>query len=135
MTLDAALAAALLLGLALPAAAQTMPAGEYSVTISGFGRPQVFTQCMAEQAVESAVVPKDQAFKECSKRDVTRSGNTITMDFACEGMTMKGTGTFSEGAYRSEMTMSGEGIPPMRMTTEVKRVGACKPGQTPMPAR
>ena len=132
----AAIVGLLFVATASVAGAQTMPAGEYSVTINGFGRPQVFTQCMAAQAVESAVVPADDTFKECSKREIKRSGNTITMDFVCEGgMTMKGTGTFSDSAYRSDMTITAEGMPPMHMTTEVKRVGACKPGQTPMPAR
>ncbi len=117
------------------ASAQTMAAGEYSITISGFGpKPQIMKQCMAEQTTDKAMTPNLEALSDCPTREVTKTATGMKMNFVCDGMTMKGTGTVGDGFYRSEMTLERPGEPPMRMVTEVKRIGPCKPGQKPEPA-
>lgn len=128
----ATIIAALLLS-SQPAFAQVMPAGQYSTSISGIGgAPRVLTQCMAEVSAEKAMSPPPQSASGCTRRDIVKAGNNLKFDFVCDGMKMHGTGTIGDATYHSDMTMEAEGMAPMHIVTDVKRVGPCKPGETPV---
>ena len=81
----------------------------------------------------------------CSKQDMQKSGNTITMDSVCKFGPATSTshavitGSFDQ-AYTIKMTSTREGGPQMpgvapgqqtNMTIEAKWVGPCKPDQKP----
>jgi hypothetical protein len=81
--------------------------------------------------------------RTCSKQDVQRSGNTITVDSVCD----IGVGTATshavvsgsfDSAYTVKVTSKREGGPAVpnipaetNMTIEAKWLGACKPDQKP----
>jgi hypothetical protein len=79
--------------------------------------------------------------RACSKRDIQRSGNTITIDSVCAiaGKTRTGhtviTGSF-ESAYTMVLTSQGGGMPTLTTTLTAKWTGPCaadqKPGDTIM---
>ena len=119
--------------LAGTAGAQTMPAGRYQVSVSGFGpKPQVSTYCLAEQSMERTMTPP-QAMKDCTTREITPNGTGVKMNLVCGGMKMTGmAGPAGQDSYRSDMTTEIEGMPPMHIVTDVKRVGPCAPGEKPV---
>ena len=127
--------ACLLLLAASPASAQPIPGGQYSVVISGFGKDQVSSWCMAETTREKAMTPV-QEMTDCSKREITPDGpNGYRMNVVCEGMTMNGTARMiGDTAYHSEVTVEIEGMAPVKTVTDVKRTGPCKPGEKPVNA-
>jgi Protein of unknown function (DUF3617) len=143
-----------LLGLigALPAgAAEEMPsrkAGlwEVKMSIENRGAPgQAIQQCIdpsTDQMMQSSAGPL--AAGACSKRDVQRSANGMTIDSTCTiaGKTATShaivTGSF-DSAYTMTVTSQSEGMPGggMTMTMQAKWLGPCaadqKPGDMIMP--
>jgi Protein of unknown function (DUF3617) len=104
---------------------------------SGNVPAQVIRQCVdasTDQMMQARSVGSSQ--RECSKRDVQRSGNTITIDSTCTvaGKTRTShiviTGSF-DSAYTMTLTAQGEGAPAgsRSMTMAVKWIGACAADQ------
>jgi Protein of unknown function (DUF3617) len=136
---------------ALPALAAEMPsrkAGLWEVKTSfdGGNMPAVvIRQCVdaaTDQMMQSGAGPNSQ--RDCSKRDVQKSGDSITIDSTC---TIAGksrtahaviTGSF-DSAYTMTMTSQGDGTTGAgkTMTMAAKWIGPCaadqKPGDTIMP--
>jgi hypothetical protein len=144
-------AAVLVLVGALPALAAELPtrkAGLWDVKM-GFenrnGAGPTIQQCIdasTDQMMMASAGPLAQG--ACSKRDVQRSGNTITMDSTCtlSGKTATShaviTGSF-DSAYTMTVTSQSESLPggKMVMTMDAKWLGPCaadqKPGDRIMP--
>lgn len=76
------------------------------------------------------------AQRACSKRDVQRSGDTITMDSVCTfaGRTTTAhaviTGSFDSG-YTMVLTSQGDGVPARTTTMTAKWIGPCAADQKP----
>ncbi len=100
---------------------------------------QVIRQCVdasTDQMMQGRSVGSSQ--RDCTKRDVQRSGDTITIDSAC---TVAGkartshiviTGSF-DSAYMMTLTSQDEGAPAgsRSMTMAVKWISACAADQKP----
>jgi Protein of unknown function (DUF3617) len=100
---------------------------------------RVIRQCVdasTDQMMQARSVGSSQ--RDCTKRDVQRSGDTITIDSAC---TVAGkartshiviTGSF-DSAYTMILTSQGEGAPAgsRSMTMAVKWISACAADQKP----
>ena len=100
---------------------------------------QVIRQCVdasTDQMMQARSVGSSQ--RDCTKRDVQRSGDTITIDSAC---TVAGkartshiviTGSF-DSAYTMNLTSQDEGAPAgsRSMTMAVKWISACAADQKP----
>jgi hypothetical protein len=100
---------------------------------------QVIRQCVdasTDQMMQARSVGSSQ--RDCSKRDMQRSGNTITIDSTCTvgGKTRTShvviTGSF-DSAYTMTLTSQSEGAPAgsKSMTMAVKWIGACAADQKP----
>lgn len=100
---------------------------------------RVIRQCVdasTDQMMQAHSVGSSQ--RECSKRDVQRSGDTITIDSTCAvgGKTRTShiviTGSF-DSAYTMTLTSQGEGAPAggRSMTMAVKWIGPCAADQKP----
>lgn len=137
----------LVLAGAAPASAAELPprkAGlwEMKTTITG-GQVVSMQQCVdakSDEAMQANSAANAQ--RDCSKRDVQKSGNTITIDSVC---TMAGkprtartviTGSFDSG-YTMAITSQSEGTPARSITIDAKWLGPCaadqKPGDTVLP--
>jgi len=142
-------AAALLLVLAgaVAAAAAEFPprkAGLWELkTTTPDGRTMTIQQCVdaqTDQAMQANVGSSPQ--QNCSKRDVQKSGNSVTVDSVCTiaGKTMTShaviTGSFDSG-YAMAITSQMQGVPPRSTNIVTKWLGACaadqKPGDMIMP--
>jgi hypothetical protein len=130
---------------ATPAPAAELPSRkpglwEVKTSIENRNAPaQVIRQCIdatTDQMMQSSAGPYDPA--ACSKRDVQRSANSITIDSTC---TVGGkpatahavvTGSF-DSAYTMTVTSQSEDIPggKMIMTMEAKWLGPCTADQKP----
>lgn len=137
--------------IAMPAFADEMPtrkAGLWEIQTSA-GNGMSIRQCIdaaTDQTLQAQIGsgPGAAAQRQCSKRDVQKSGNTITVDSTCT--TPRGTvtshvvvtGSF-DSAYTMTATSQGTGLPNGGNTTTatVKWLGACaadqKPGDMIMP--
>jgi hypothetical protein len=130
---------------AMPASAAELPsrkAGLWEIKMSFENRNapgQVIQQCIdasTDQMMQSGVGSNAQA--ACSKRDVQRSGSTITIDSTCTvgGKTTNShtviSGSF-DSAYTTTVTSDGEAIPggKMSMTMAAKWLGPCTGDQKP----
>ena len=140
---------ALLLVLAggAPASAAELPprkAGlwEMKTTITG-GQVISMQQCVDAKSDETLQANSAaNAQRDCSKRDVQKSGNTITIDTVCAtaGKSRKSrtviTGSFDSG-YTMAITSQSEDAPARTLTIDAKWLGPCaadqKPGDTVMP--
>jgi len=138
----------LILACAVPASASDTPARKAGLweikTNRGDGRAMSIQQCVdakTDQAMQSNIGAAPQ--RDCSKRDVQRSADTITIDSVCTigGKTVTHhtvmTGRF-DSDYTMTMTTGGEGASAGRTTTiAAKWVGPCaadqKPGDMIMP--
>lgn len=100
---------------------------------------QTMQQCIdaaTDQMMQSNVSPQAQG--ACSKRDVQRSGNTITIDSTCmvNGQATNShaviTGNF-DSAYTMTLTTDSAAAPggKMNMTMAAKWLGPCAAGQKP----
>jgi hypothetical protein len=136
---------------AMPALAAELPtrkAGLWEVKMNfetrGTASPAI-QQCIdasTDQMMMSSAGPLSQG--ACPKRDVQRSGNTITIDATCtlSGKTATShsvvTGSF-DSAYTMTVTSQSESLPggTMTMTMNAKWLGPCaadqKPGDMIMP--
>jgi hypothetical protein len=130
---------------AMPALAAELPsrkAGLWEVKMSFENRnapAQVIQQCIdaaTDQMMQSSVGSNAQA--ACPKRDVQRSGSTITIDSTCTigGKTANShtviNGSF-DSAYTMTVTSDSETIPggKMSMTLAAKWLGPCTGDQKP----
>ncbi len=141
------LALLLVLAGAAPASAAELPprkAGlwEMKTTVSS-GHLVSMQQCVdakTDEAMQANTAANAQ--RDCSKRDVQKSGNTITIDSVC---TMAGkprtahtviTGSF-DSSYNMAITSQSEGQPTHTVSVEAKWLGPCpadqKPGDIIMP--
>ena len=144
MRLFEAISIAVLIG-AVPALAAEMPsrkAGLWEVTMSFENRNvpgQSIQQCIdaaTDQMMQSSAGPFAQ--QACSKRDVQRSANGMTIDSTCTigGKTATShaevTGSF-DSAYTMKVTSQSEGMPggKMAMTMAAKWLGPCAADQKP----
>ena len=114
---------------------------EMKTTVSS-GRTISMQQCVDAKTDEvMQATSAASAQRDCSKRDVQKSGNTITIDSVC---TMAGkprtahtviTGSFDSG-YTMAITSQTDGAP-RTINIEAKWLGPCaadqKPGDTVMP--
>jgi hypothetical protein len=138
-------AAFLILAGALPALAAELPgrkAGlwEVNTNMAGRnGRGVTIQQCIdasTDQMMQSSAGPFAQA--ACSKRDVQKSGNTVTIDSTCTlaGKTATAhaviTGSF-DSAYTMTVTSQSDALPggKMTMTMAAKWLGPCTADQKP----
>jgi hypothetical protein len=117
----------------------TRKAGLWQVsTTTANGRAISVQQCVdaqTDQAMQSRFASTPQ--RSCSKRNVQRSGDTITIDTVCTigGQTrsshMVVTGSFDSN-YTMTMTSQVQGLPaPRTTTTTAKWLGPCAAGQKP----
>jgi hypothetical protein len=139
------LTAILILAGVLPAVAAELPsrkAGLWEIKMSfenRNGASQAIQQCIdaaTDQMMQSGAGPLAQA--ACSRRDVQKSGNTVTIDAAC---TVGGkaatshaviTGSF-DSAYTMTVTSESDALPggKMTMTMVGKWLGPCAADQKP----
>jgi Protein of unknown function (DUF3617) len=130
---------------AIPASAAEMPSRkpglwELKMSFENRNTPgQTMQQCIdaaTDQMMQSNAGPSGQG--ECSKRDVQRSGNTITIDSTCTvaGKTTTShavvTGSF-DSAYTTTVTSDSAAAPGGKstMTMVAKWLGPCAAGQKP----
>ena len=144
-------AAFLVLAVAMPVLAAEMPtrkAGLWELKMSFENRDAAspaIQQCIdasTDHMMQSSAGPLAQA--ACSKRDVQKSGNTVTIDATCTlaGKTATShsviTGSF-DSAYTMTVTSESDSLPggKMNMTMAAKWLGPCaadqKPGDMIMP--
>jgi hypothetical protein len=143
-----AAALSLVLIVAAPALSAELPsrkAGLWEMkTTTSSGHAVSMQQCVdarTDQAMQSSFGSVSQ--RDCSKRDVQKSGNTTTIDSVCTiaGKTRTAhvvvNGSFESG-YTMTVTSQSESVPAARtMTISAKWLGPCaadqKPGDTIMP--
>lgn len=143
------LRAALLLPLASPAVALDMPprkAGlwELKMNVAGQATPQPIQHCIdAATDKQMNTMGAGMRADQCSKQDVQRSGNTITIDSVCNfGMGTTTSRAVVTGSLDSAYTVNvkskregGPAVPGMpaetTMTIEAKWMGPCKADQKP----
>jgi Protein of unknown function (DUF3617) len=130
---------------ALPALAAELPArkaGLWEIKTSFENRDgagPTIQQCIdasTDQMMQSSAGPLAQA--ACTRRDIQKSGNTITMDSTCTlaGKTATShaviTGSF-ESAYTMTVTSESDALPggKMTMTMAAKWLGPCAADQKP----
>ncbi len=130
----------LVLGVTAAAAAEfpARKAGLWILSVkSPAGRTVSMQECVdakTDAALQS--MSGGMAQRACSKRDIQRSGNTITIDSVCTiaGRTRTAraviTGSF-DSAYTMVITSQGEGAPPTSTTMTAKWTGPCAAGQKP----
>ena len=142
-------AALLLLVCAGPALAQDMPprkAGLWELKMvleGGATPPQTFQHCIdAATDKQMNTMGAGMRSDQCSKQDIKRSGNTLTIDSVCNfgagNQTSRATvtGDFN-AAYTVKVNSKRDGpaMPGMpaetNMTMEAKWLGACKADQKP----
>jgi hypothetical protein len=110
--------------------------GEWHTTVTGIGpEPQTMDLCFSQTSMTEAMA-KMAAGHQCSKRDITITGQHMTLDIVCGGMAIQGTADFTgDDAYTSDLTMhmgAGAGARTMHALSTAKWIGACKPGEKPM---
>lgn len=120
----------------LPAAADDLvrKGGEWESTVTGMGpQPHTMVLCFAPATWDQAMAQTAARGQNCSKRDVTRSGNVVTFDMECTTMKMHGTATFTgNDAYTADMMFnvgSGADAKSFHAVTQSKWIGPCKPGE------
>jgi hypothetical protein len=130
---------------ALPAVAAELPtrkAGLWEVKMSfenRNGAGPAIAQCIdaaTDQMMQSGAGPLAQA--ACSRRDIQKSGNTVTIDSACavggKAATSHAviTGSF-DSAYTMTVTSESDALPggKMTMTIAAKWLGPCTADQKP----
>jgi hypothetical protein len=130
----------LVLGVTAASAAEFPPrkAGLWNLSMkSPDGRTVSMQQCVdakTDAALQS--MSGGMAQRACSKRDIQRSGDTITIDSVCTiaGRTRTAhaviTGSFDSN-YTMVMTSQGEGTPARSTTMTAKWTGPCAAGQKP----
>lgn len=138
--LKTALLFILVLGVTAASAAEfpARKAGLWTLSVkSPDGRTVSMQQCVdaktdaALQSMSGGMVQR-----ACSKRDVQRSGDTITIDSVCTiaGRTRTShaviTGSFDSN-YTMVMTSQGQGTPTASTTMTAKWTGPCAAGQKP----
>lgn len=107
-------------------------------TVAANGRTVSLQECVdaqTDQAMQSRFASMPQ--RNCSKRNVQKSGDTITIDSICTimGRTISShmvvTGSFDSN-YTMTMTSQTQGLPaPRTITTTAKWLGPCAAGQRP----
>lgn len=128
------------LGVTAAAAAEFPPrkAGLWDLSVkSADGHTVSMQQCVdAKTDAALQAMSGGMSQRTCSKRDVQRSGDTITIDSVCTiaGQTRTGhaviTGSFDSN-YTMVLTSQGAGAPARNTTMTAKWAGACAAGQKP----
>lgn len=130
----------LVLGVTAASAAELPPrkAGLWALSIkTPEGRTVSMQQCVdakTDAALQS--MSGGVAQRACSKRDLQRSGDTITIDTVCSfaGRTQTGhtviTGSFDTG-YNMVLTIQSQGLPTRTTNMAAKWMGPCAAGQKP----
>jgi hypothetical protein len=125
-----------------PALAADFPARKAGLwemnTTTATGHTVSMKECVdaqTDQAMQSRFAGVSQ--RNCSRHDVQKSGDTITIDSVCTiaGHTTSGhaviTGSFDSG-YTMTMTSQTQGLPaPRTVTMAAKWLGPCAAGQRP----
>jgi Protein of unknown function (DUF3617) len=110
---------------------------EVKTTIDGQGRTVTVQQCIdaaTDQMLQSSTGPFSAPL--CAEREVKKSDNGMTIDSRCNfnGKAASAhadvTGSF-DSAYTMTVTAEGGELPPIKMTSEGKWLGACAAGQRP----
>ena len=127
---------------AVPASAGDMPARkaglwEMKTTLSS-GHVVSLQQCVDAKTDETMQAQAASAQHDCSKRDVHRSGNTITIDSVCmmagkpRGAHTVVTGSF-DSAYTMTVTSRSEAFPgsDMTITIDGRWLGPCAADEKP----
>jgi hypothetical protein len=144
----AGIAIAIVMAQAYSACALELPgrkAGLWEISTTGIGNQGVTLQQCVDAATDRALQTRGGALpqRDCSKEDMQKSGNTITVDTVCTvaGKTRTShvvvTGSFDSG-YTMTVTGQTEGQPARPpVTISAKWLGPCaadqKPGDTIMP--
>jgi hypothetical protein len=110
--------------------------GEWRSTVTGVGsEPQTMVMCFSQATWEEAMT-KSAAGKTCAKKNITKSGDQLTLDIECGNMTMQGTATLSgDSAYTADLTMhvgAGSNAKVFHTVTKSEWIGECKPGERVM---
>jgi hypothetical protein len=103
--------------------------------------PMTMQMCIVQNRDDMTADPRDRqdVRRHCSKMDMTRSGNKVTVDSVCkhDGYTATGHTVISGNLatdYRMENTTrfdpSMQGMQTLSSTMTGKWLGPCKPGQT-----
>ena len=118
---------------------------EITMTLEGRKLPPQTAQHCIDAETDKQMNAMGSGMTTCSKQDVQRSGNTITVDSVCKVGAATSTshavvtGDFSS-AYTVKVTSKREGGPPMKgsapggattMNIAAKWLGACKADQKP----
>ncbi len=112
-------------------------AGLWDLSIKTAGHTVSMKQCV-DAKTDAALQAMGGALSQraCSKRDIQRSGNTITIDSVCTiaGKTRTAhtvvTGSF-ESAYTMVITSQGGGMPTLTTTLTANWTGPCTADQIP----
>jgi len=109
--------------------------GEWQSTVTGIGpQPQTIVMCFSQVTWEQAMAKL--AAGKCTKKDISKNGDLITIDLVCGMIAMQGTATLSgDTAYKADMTMrmrTGANANVVHSLTESTWIGACKPGERVM---
>jgi hypothetical protein len=138
----------LLIGIAMPATAAELPSrkpGLWEIKTSMPNAPQNVPQMSIRECVDAATdkLMQEKASgpnpaRQCSQRDIQKSGDTITIDSTCTvaGRTSKGhvviTGDF-QSTYTMTVNTQPEGAPPPGRTMSMVAtwIGPCAAGQRP----
>ena len=88
--------------------------------------------CLSQATWEEAMA-KSAAGKTCAKKNITKSGDQLTIDIECGKMRMQGAATLSgDSAYTADLTMhvgDGSDAKVYHTVTKSEWIGACKPGE------
>ena len=129
----------LLLGISLPASAQSLEPGEWELTATTtsrlFAKPQTstFKRCVTKEDADN---PHELMGREANRTDCTitqgpKNGDTMTWEFACAKANLRGTGTAIvrgeslESEMQTSMEVQGQRLQLSTRTTG-RRLGACQ---------
>ena len=109
--------------------------GEWQSTVTGISpQPQTIVMCFSQATWEQAMAKL--AAGKCTKKDISKNGDHITIDLACGMIVVQGTATLpGDTAYKADMTMrmgTGANAKVVHSLTEATWIGACKPGERVM---
>jgi hypothetical protein len=130
----------LVLGVTAASAAEfpARKAGLWTLSMNMPGGRAVSMQQCVDAKTDAALqsMSGDMAQRACSKRNIQRSGDTITIDSVCTvaGQTRTAhaviTGSFDSN-YTMVLTSQGQGTPARSTTMTAKWTGPCAAGQKP----
>ena len=91
---------------------------------AGMMKPQAFITCLKQ----NDNVPKGEEQKDCTTKDVTVDGDTVTWEIVCKDSSGKGRVTYAgstfDGIMETHMKESGKDMT-AKMTMKGKHIGPC----------